>query len=117
MNIVSAQPTVRAIFQSITIHGAESIVLDCVKRGEDDEDVSRGLIPSRKGQSVILRVYDSLGGTSRGSISCALHVKRAWKTNVLEDDEAEVEVVKSGARGTVAFELRPFEVATFRLQL
>ena len=42
--------------------GSKSIVLDTVKRGEDDEDVSTGGIPTRKGRSLVLRFYDSLGG-------------------------------------------------------
>jgi alpha-mannosidase len=36
-----------------------------------------------------------------------------WKTNALEDDEEELKIEK----GKVDIVLRPFEVATFRLQL
>ena len=104
-----------SLLSAITLHGSSSLILDCVKRGEDDEDVSRGELPKRKARSIILRIYDSLGGTSRGTIkiSKALDVKRVWKTNVLEDDEAECKL----KGGEVEIELRPFEVATYRLQL
>ena len=105
-----------SVIESISLSGSPSLVLDTIKRGEDDEDVSRGELPKRKGRSIILRVYDSLGGTSRGTIkvdSKILNVKKVWKTNVLEDDEAELRLKD----GEVKIELRPFEVATYRLQL
>lgn len=97
----------------IKLTGDPSLVLDTIKRGEDDEDVSRGELPKRKGRSIILRIFDSLGGTSRGCIETALDVKRVWKTNVLEDDGEELKY----DGGKVQIVLRPFEVATFRLQL
>lgn len=93
--------------------GDSSLVLDTVKRGEDDEDVSRGELPKRKGRSIILRIYDSLGGTSKGLIVTGLDVKKVWKTNALEDDGDELKF----EGGQVKIVLRPFEVATFRLQL
>ena len=97
----------------IKLTGSQSLVLDTVKRGEDDEDVSRGELAKRKGKSVILRIYDSLGGQSRGIVETTLDVKRAWKTNLLEDDGEEVKI----EHGKMHIQLRPFEVATFRLQL
>lgn len=97
----------------ITLKGSSSLVLETIKRGEDDEDVSRGEFPKRKGKSIILRIYDSLGGKSKGTIETTLDVKRVWKTNVLEDDLEELRVKE----GKVDIVLRPFEVATYRLQL
>lgn len=107
------------IFKSVYLGGAESLVLDAVKRGEDDEDVSRGELPKRRGRSVILRIYESLGGKSRGTIHTSLPVKNVWKTNILEDDEEELPTSKGEEEGKLAvkIELRPFEVATYRLQL
>jgi alpha-mannosidase len=102
-----------AFSNPIKLTGNPSLVLDTVKRGEDDEDVSRGELKKRKGQSVILRIYDSLGGQSRGTIETTLDVKRVWKTNLLEDDGEELKLEK----GKLNIQLRPFEVATFRLQL
>jgi alpha-mannosidase len=97
----------------IKLTGNPSLILDAVKRGEDDEDVSRGDFPKRTGKSVILRIYDSLGGRSKGTIETTLDVKKVWKTTILEDDEEEIEI----ENGKVNIVLRPFEVATFRLQL
>lgn len=97
----------------VKLTGNPSLILDTVKRGEDDEDVSRGELPKRKGRSIILRIYDSLGGTSKGRIETKLDVKKVWKTNVLEDDLEELKIKD----GKVDITLRPFELATFRLQL
>lgn len=101
----------------IKLTGSKSLVLDTVKRGEDDEDVSaaageRG-IQVRKGKSVILRIYDSLGGTSKGAIETTLDVKMACVTNVLEDDGECLDIND----GKIEITLRPFEVKTIRLQL
>lgn len=109
----SPSETTDTLLSSMRVAGDSSLVLDVVKRGEDDEDVSRGDLPERKGRSVVLRIYDSLGGRSRGIIETSLPVKKVWKCNVLEDDEEPIEVHE----GTVHIELRPFEVATYRLQL
>lgn len=113
------QTAISGIFNSVRVSGSKSLVLDTVKRGEDDEDVSRGDFAKRSGQSIILRIYESLGGKSRGKIHTTLPVKKVWKTNILEDDEAALQIV-SDPRGdglSVDIELRPFEVATYRLQL
>lgn len=98
----------------VQLTGDPSLVLDCVKRGEDDEDVSRGELPKRKGQSVICRIYDSLGGQSRGTIKTTWDVKKVWKTNILEDDGEEIALDKEGS---FEIQLGRFEVATYRLQL
>lgn len=89
------------------------MILDCIKRGEDDEDVSRGELPKRKGRSIIVRIYESLGGRARGTLKCTLGARKVWKCNILEDDQEEMKIEK----GQVALELRAFEVQTFRLQL
>ncbi|OTA64547.1 glycoside hydrolase family 38 protein [Hypoxylon sp. EC38] len=99
----------------IRLKGDDSLILDCVKRGEDDEDISRDTsIPPRKGRSVIIRIYDSLGGRSTGIIKTDWDVKKVFKTNVLEDNLHEIKVNKDG---TFSITLKPFEVATYRLQL
>jgi alpha-mannosidase len=93
---------------------SDSLVLDTIKRGHDDEDISRREgIRVNAGQSVILRIYESLGGHSKGTISTAFDIKRATKVNILEDELDELEIKD----GNVAIKLRPFEVATFKLQL
>lgn len=90
-----------------------ALVLDTIKRGEDDEDVSRGELPKKKGRSVILRIYDSLGGRARGTVGTTWDVTKVTKVNLLEDDLEDVKYED----GKFAIDLRPFEVATFKLQL
>ena len=105
-----------SIFRAVRLEGSLSLILDCIKRGEDDEDVSRGELPKRRGRSIIVRIYDSLGGTSRGLIKWdndLLPVKKVFRTNILEDDGTELQIEDS----TASISLRPFEVATYRLQL
>ena len=106
--------TAASSLSSITLDGSPALVLDTIKRGEDDEDVSRGELPQRKGRSIIVRIYESLGGKARGVIKTSLDVRKVWKTNLLEDDGEELVISKDGE---VGIELRAFEVATFRLQL
>ncbi|KAL2142329.1 hypothetical protein VTI28DRAFT_1338 [Corynascus sepedonium] len=98
----------------LTPDSSEALVLDTVKRGEDDEDVSRGELPVKKGRSVILRIYDSLGGRARGTVVTTWEVARVSKVNLLEDELEEVALVEGGR---FAVDLRPFEVATYKLQL
>lgn len=104
------------LFQAVKVLGSPALILDTIKRGEDDEDVSRGEFKARQGRSVILRIYDSLGGKSRGTIETKLPIKAAWKCNVLEDDEERLDI-KGKDTAQIGIELRPFEVATYRLQL
>lgn len=109
----------KSIFNSVKIGGSKSLVLDCIKRGEDDEDVSRRELPVRPGRSIILRIYEAMGGKSRGYIRTepTLPVKKVFKCNILEDDtEIELSECMAGAID-IAIELRAFEVATYRLQL
>jgi alpha-mannosidase len=104
------------ILRAVRTSGSDAVVLDCVKRGEDDEDVSLGELPKRKGRSVIVRAYEALGGQARGELGWdegLFKVKKVWKTNLLEDDLEELEIKND----RVQIQLRPFEVATFRLQL
>lgn len=110
-----------SLLNSFQIHGAPNLVLDTIKRGEDDEDVSRGELPVKKGQSVIVRVYDALGGKSKAVLTWGnLQVKKVVKVNALEDElEGEKDVVMTEVAGKkgAKIEMRAFEVATFKLVL
>jgi len=92
---------------------SKAIILDAIKRGEDDEDVSTGELPKREGRSVVVRLYDSLGGKCSGKVLVDLPVRKVVRCNLLEDDEGEVKMETEG----FGVELRPFEVATYRLML
>lgn len=103
-----------ARMSTFKLRDGTGLVLDTVKRAEDDEDVSRGDLPTRKGKSVVCRVYDALGGKNKAVLGTGgMKVKKAWKCNILEDDLEEVVVRADG----VEIELRAFEVASYRLLL
>lgn len=103
----------KSFLNDISLTGDPSIILDGIKRGEDDEDVSLSTLKKRAGQSIILRVFESLGGQASGTIKAKFQVKQAWKCNVLEDDQELLHV----EGGELQFTLRAFEIATFRFQL
>ena len=120
-SIKSADKIEKDLFSSIVVTGSESLIMDCVKRGEDDEDVSRGELTKRPGRSIIVRIYEAMGGKSRGTIETTLPVKKIYKCNLLEDDGEEYKISYTGegkaSKASIDIELRAFEVATFRLQL
>ncbi|KAF1349277.1 hypothetical protein EJ07DRAFT_140463 [Lizonia empirigonia] len=112
------------VLSAFKILGADNLILDTIKRGEDDEDVSRGELPIKKGHSVIARVYDAMGGKSKAVLSWGdLKVKKVIKTNALEDEEEDLSENMVGVEGHggdgkgVKIEVRAFEVATYKLVL
>ncbi|KAF2221270.1 putative alpha-mannosidase I [Elsinoe ampelina] len=124
-DIASVESLLNKSFKLIPNSDADrGLVLDTIKRAEDDEDVapSSGLaddkgytgLPVRKGKSVVLRIYDSLGGQARGIVKFGdVKVKKVYRCNLLEDDEEELEVRDN----SVAVEVRAFEVYSLRAQL
>lgn len=106
---------------TVSVQKESSIILDVVKRGEDDEAISVGGLPIRKGSSIILRMYESLGGRASTVLRTKLPVKAVYKTNILEDDLEEIKFSEIEINGTAYHEicvsLRAFEVQTIRLQL
>lgn len=111
-----------------------ALIIDTIKRGEDDADVSTSTLPRREGRSVVVRIFESLGGRARGTVRTAWAVGRVTVTNALEDDLEDVKVKKVPiGPGRVAYdsdgeevevtedgfdvELRPFEVRTYRIQI
>jgi alpha-mannosidase len=82
--------------------------------------VSRGELPVKKGHSVIVRVYDAMGGKSKAVLSWGdFRVKKVVKTNALEDEEedlsADIIGAGSGEGNGVKIEVRAFEVGTYKL--
>ncbi|PVI03758.1 glycoside hydrolase family 38 protein [Periconia macrospinosa] len=118
---VSGTNTRPSLLSAFHIEGADNLVLDTIKRGEDDEDVSTGNLPAKPGHSIIVRVYDAMGGKSKGVLTWGrLHVKGVVKTNALEDEEEDLKdsmLQTAGGKNGVKIEVRAFEVATFKLVL
>lgn len=99
---------------SVSLEGPRNIILSNIKRGEDDEKLDGHYqIRDRPGKSIILRIYESLGGSGKAKIKTKFDVHKAFRTNILEDDEEEL-MVKNGS---IAISCKPFEIVTVRLQL
>ena len=92
--------------------------------------MSTGDLPVKKGHSVILRIYDALGGKSKGVLTWGhVPVKGVKKVNALEDELEdlsdamtelkELEHIYGDGEKTrgVKIELRAFEIATYKLIL
>ena len=112
------------MLSAFKILGADNLILDTIKRGEDDEDVSRGELLVKKGYSIIVRVYDAMGGKSKAVLSWGdVKVKKVLKTNALEDEEEDLTENMVGTEGHVSnekgvkIEVRAFEIATYKLVL
>jgi alpha-mannosidase len=92
----------------------DNIVIDCVKRGEDDEDVSIDHLPTRATRSVVVRLFDCLGGKTNTTLEWTkLDVAKVFIVNILEDDLSELKIQEN----SVTFPVRAFEVVTLRLEL
>ncbi|KAJ9125451.1 hypothetical protein QFC22_000412 [Naganishia vaughanmartiniae] len=101
----------------ITISGPRSrgIVLDAIKRGEDDVFDGSG---SEK--IIILRLYEGLGGRARGRLTFAgVRAKEVSYVNILEEDMpgTERDVKWSSEDGTLVVDLdvRGFEIKTLKV--
>nr|6LZ1_A Chain A, Ams1 [Schizosaccharomyces pombe 972h-]6LZ1_B Chain B, Ams1 [Schizosaccharomyces pombe 972h-]6LZ1_C Chain C, Ams1 [Schizosaccharomyces pombe 972h-]6LZ1_D Chain D, Ams1 [Schizosaccharomyces pombe 972h-] len=93
------------IFDAFQLVGEPNVILSHIKMAE-------------KGKSIILRVYESLGGKSRARLVIkSLTVASVTKCNGLEEDLEELCTLKSNDYYEVPIELRAFEIATFKVNL
>ena len=77
------------------------VIIDTIKPAEDGSS------------DLIVRLYEWRRTATRCTLSSALPLAQAYRTNMLEENESAVEV----ADGTIALDLRAFEVLTLRLVL
>ncbi|CCF56761.1 hypothetical protein KAFR_0B04640 [Kazachstania africana CBS 2517] len=109
-------------FESIIgIKGDENVVLSNIKRGEDDSELkSEYSLKPEDSKSMIVRVFESLGGESRAILSTSLHLKNVTKIDNLEMEQYEEVEFTKDKNGedlfAIAIALRPFEVASYRLE-
>ncbi|KAF7561660.1 hypothetical protein G7046_g2482 [Stylonectria norvegica] len=82
-----------SVLGSIKLEAPPDVILETIKRGEDDQEHD-GHYPlkNRSGKSIIVRLYEALGGSSIAKLKFSIPVKKAFKTNLLEDDEEELNV-------------------------
>ncbi|KAL5116289.1 Glycoside hydrolase, 38 vacuolar alpha mannosidase [Pleosporales sp. CAS-2024a] len=115
----SAAAASHSLLKTFKISNAPNLVLDTIKRAEDDEDITRHELPVKGGHSVILRIYDALGGKSKGVLTWGgLKVKKVVKCNALEDEEGEVEMERQEGGGAgVVVGVRAFEIVSLKVVL
>ncbi|PWN91943.1 putative AMS1-alpha-mannosidase [Acaromyces ingoldii] len=90
-----------------------SVILDTVKRGEEDFEYHGKKASGRK--TVVCRLYESLGNHAKAVLSCSsLNIKQAKLCNLLEDEVDDNVDVKGGK---IILDLRPFQIVTVKLVL
>jgi alpha-mannosidase len=60
---------IKEVMESIQFSGTPNVVLETVKRGEDDDDVTLTPIKKRDCRNLILRIYEAYGGKGKANIS------------------------------------------------
>ena len=79
---------------------ADNMVLDTVKKAEDDE-------------CIVLRFYEAHNKRGRVSLSTELPVRQAWECDLLERNLGRIDV----REGVISFDIVPFEIKTVKLAL
>ncbi|KAH7105393.1 glycosyl hydrolases family 38 N-terminal domain-containing protein [Auriculariales sp. MPI-PUGE-AT-0066] len=90
-----------------TISGAQNVIIETIKRGDDEEKDGAA--------SIILRIYEAFGGHAKARlhVSSSIPVKKASLVNLLEDEIKPLELND----GVVELEFRGFQFHTVKLVL
>ncbi|KAK9464644.1 glycosyl hydrolases family 38 N-terminal domain-containing protein [Lipomyces arxii] len=117
----NAATSIKDILSAVTVEGDTNIIVSNLKRGEDDVDVGLGDFPLKNEKSIILRIYDSIGGRTKATLSVTLPVLKACYTNLLEDEKDEINFTTARIDGKtctkIPISVRPFEVSTVKIVL
>ncbi|KAK6463088.1 glycoside hydrolase [Scheffersomyces coipomensis] len=111
--------TFTALSKAITLEGSSNLILSHIKRGENDYDVNQYdcYKTTSKQKSIVLRIYESLGGASAGVLkldSKVLNIDKVYKTNALEEEGEEV---KLNDKSELALKLKAFDIVTYKIVL
>ncbi|GAA5936917.1 hypothetical protein JCM1841_001406 [Sporobolomyces salmonicolor] len=110
-----------ALAEPFRLTGARNLVLDTVKRGEDDHFAAASI--AKHEATVVCRFYEAFGGHGKGVFETSLPIEEAAVCDLLERELEPVEVVKTtderSGRTTysMALELRGFEVKSLKLKV
>lgn len=106
-----ALPTVHK--SPFSVEGAPNVVLETVKRGEDDT--------KKKLTRVVLRIFEAYGGHASATLRVASHlsIDRAYTTNLLEEKISALETSTHEATGDtlIKLDLHAFQILTVRLTI
>ncbi len=86
------------------VKDAPSVILETIKKAEDDD-------------SVVLRTYETYGGSVQAKIQTSLKVSKCVKVNVLEDEMGIVEILPEKEGTSLQVNYKPFEIVTLKLLL
>lgn len=118
------EPTLESISlpskSPVVVEGAPNVILETVKRGEDDT-VASNAANGKSTTTVVLRLYEAFGGHVQAKlrISSSLAVAKAYTTNLLEDDLEELNILRADdteeTDALLQLDFRGFEVKTVKL--
>lgn len=109
-----------------SIRGAPNVILETVKRGEDDLfSSSEDEKDLKKPKTLVLRIYEALGGHAQAFLRIngrGLEVAKAYETNILEDNISELGIFSASDEVgindiEIKLDFRGFEVKTVKLIL
>lgn len=100
--VTNPTATAPAIVPPLLQSNRPNIIIETIKQAED-------------GRGLIVRCYESLRQRSTVTLTTGFTIQAAWRCNLLEDDQAPIEITSDGQRVQVAF--HPFEIITLRLIL
>lgn len=107
------------------IHHAPNIFLETIKRGEYD-DLEASESDSESTTTVVARLYEAFGGHAQATVviggQFSGRVIKAATTNLLEEEDEEVQIMDGsadgfGASSVVKLDFRGFEVKTLKVTL
>lgn len=104
----AATPTASVSYIHLTSANGEApknIVLDTIKRAEDEPD------------SLVVRLYEAYGGRSTVQIATILPVTEVHLCNGLEEEERTVEVKREKGTSIIELHVLPFKIVTLKLKL
>ncbi|KAI5954900.1 AMS1 [Candida jiufengensis] len=107
-----------SFLNAIKLETNSSLILSHIKRGENDIDVSQYKTLTKKEKSIVVRIYESLGGSSKGKLIIDekyFKVDKIYKTCALESKIFEE--LKLDKDGAVDIKLKSFEIGTYKLIL
>jgi alpha-mannosidase len=117
-----------SIHSPFVVEDARNVFLETAKRGEDDsfkEAVNLDEINKSATTTVILRLYEAYGGHAQARLLISHHlpVLKAFTTNLLEDEDEELYVLRSSGDSSddsgcaLSLSFRGFEIKTIKLVL
>jgi alpha-mannosidase len=120
-----AQDLISSLKAPFVVEGARNVFLETVKRGEYDSFESPANLDDKSTTTtIVLRLYEAFGGHAQANLRISDHlpVVKAFTTNLLEDEDEELYILRAKEDGDnsgtiLSLNFRGFEVKTVKLVL